>query len=337
MAITSADIDAAAARLAGRVRRTPVVELELGALIADSPAALKLEFMQHSGSFKPRGMFNRILSAVETGELSDAGVVTASGGNAGLAVAYAASSLGVPAEVFVPLTAPEFKTTKLRALGATVVAHGNEYAEAYDRAITRAADTGALFCHAYDQPEVVAGQGTLGLELLKQLDPAPDTVVIAAGGGGLVAGVAVALAGRCKVLAAEPETCPTLHAALAAGEPVDIDVSGVAADSLGARRIGTIAFDIALRTNMRSVLISDQAIIAARRWLWDRSRLVIEHGSAAALAAVLSERYRPDPGERLAIVLCGANTDPSDLTSPIEDPRVTTSGPELSPSKRPGG
>jgi threonine dehydratase len=294
------------------VRRTPVAEADPGTFAPGGQVWLKLEFMQHSGSFKARGAFNRILAAAEAGELPADGVIAASGGNAGLAVAYAATTLQVPAEVYVPTTAPPVKVAKLHALGATVVQVGHEYADAYEAATKRAADTGALFCHAYDQPEICAGQGTLALELLDQIGPL-DTVVLAVGGGGLMAGVAAAVEDQAKVVAVEPETIPTLHAALAAGQPVDIEVSGVAADSLGARRVGAIAYDVAVRTGVRSVLVSDDAIVAARRLLWDHRRIVIEHGTAAALAALISGAYRPTAGERIAILLCGANTDPTDL------------------------
>lgn len=310
--ITRADVEAATHRIAARVRRTPVAEMDPGAFAPAGRVWLKLEFFQHSGSFKARGAFNRILAAAETGELPAEGVIAASGGNAGLAVAYAAKSLDIPAEVYVPTTAPLVKVTKLGALGATVVQHGTEYAEAYEAASKRAANTGALFCHAYDQPEVCAGQGSVGLELLEQLGQV-DTVVLAVGGGGLMAGVATAVQGQARVVGVEPETIPTLRGALVAGHPVDIEVSGIAADSLGARRIGTIAYEVAIRTGVRSVLVTDDAIVAARRWLWEHYRIVVEHGTAAALAAVRSGAYRPAAGERLAILLCGANTDPTDL------------------------
>lgn len=310
--ITYADVEAATHRIAGRVRRTPVAEVDPGAFTPAGRVWLKLEFMQHSGSFKARGAFNRILAAAETGELPAEGVIAASGGNAGLAVAYAAKSLDIPAEVYVPTTAPIVKVTKLGALGATVVQHGTEYAEAYEAATKRAADTGALFCHAYDQPEVCAGQGSVALELLEALGQV-DTVVLAVGGGGLMAGVATALQGAATVVGVEPETIPTLHAALAAGHPVDVEVSGIAADSLGARRVGTIAYEVAVRTGVRSVLVTDEAIVAARRLLWNHHRIVVEHGTAAALAALSSGAYHPTAGERIAILLCGANTDPADL------------------------
>lgn len=300
-------------RIAGWVRRTPVMEIEPEMFGPAGAVALKLEFMQHCGSFKVRGAFNRILAAAQASELPRTGVIAASGGNAGLAVAYAAHTLNLPAEVYVPITAPTVKVTQLRKLGATVRQVGVDYAHAYGAAIQRAADTGALFCHAYDQPEIAAGQGTLALELLDQLAGRLDTVVLAVGGGGLMAGIAAALDGRAQIVAVEPETIPTLHAALAAGGPVEVDVSGIAADSLGAHRLGVIAYDIAVRTGVRSMLVTDEAIIAARQLLWDQRRVVIEHGAATALAALTTGAYRPRAGERLAIVLCGANTDPSDL------------------------
>jgi len=308
--IAHSDVQAAARRIAGHVRRTPLIEIEPG------PAGrmwLKLELAQHTGSFKARGAFNHVLAARDEGRLPDTGVVAASGGNAGLAFAYAAAEAGVPAEVFVPETAPAVKVARLRALGAAVVQVGTRYAEAQDAATKRAADTGALLCHAYDLPEVCAGQGTLGLEILEQTGGEVDTVLIAVGGGGLMAGVAAALEGAARVVGVEPESIPTLERALRAGRPVDVDVSGVAADSLGATRLGEIAFSVATRTGVRPVLVPDEAIIEARRHLWDEYRLVVEHGTAAALAALRTGAHRPAPDERVLVVLCGANTDPSDL------------------------
>ncbi|MCQ0018840.1 pyridoxal-phosphate dependent enzyme [Actinomadura madurae] len=221
--------------------------------------------------------------------------------------------MGVPAEVFVPETAPAVKVARLRALGATVVQVGTRYAEAQDAATKRAADTGALFCHAYDLPAVCAGQGTLGAEVLEQTGGEADTVLLAVGGGGLMAGVAAALEGTARVVGVEPDTIPTLERALHAGRPVDVDVSGIAADSLGATRLGDIAFAVASRTGVRPVLVTDEAIIEARRFLWAEYRLAVEHGTAAAVAALRTGAYRPAPGERVVVVLCGANTDPSDL------------------------
>jgi threonine dehydratase len=306
------DVRAAASRVAGHVLRTPVVEVDPTAGDPVGTLWLKLEQLQHTGSFKARGAFNRILAAAERAALPDSGVVAASGGNAGLAVAYAAARSGASAEVYVPETAPPVKVGKLRALGAEVVQVGTRYADAYTAAVERAERTGALFCHAYDQPEICAGQGTLGLELLEQTGGL-DTILLAVGGGGLMAGVAVATAGQARVVGVEPRTIPTLHCALAAGGPVDVDVAGVAADSLGATRIGAIAYDVAARTGVGSVLVDDDDIVAARRLLWKQYRLVVEHGTAAALAAIRSGAYRPRPGERVAVVLCGANTDPADL------------------------
>lgn len=314
--ITRADIEAARARIEGRIRATPMVEVDRGAF--PGPAWMKLEFLQHTGSFKARGAFNRILEAQASGELDPAiGTVTASGGNAGLAHAYAAAQLGVPVTVFVPTTAPAVKLAKLQALGARVVQAGHEYAGAYEAATIHATGSGAVFCHAYDQPAIVAGAGTLGLEILDDLrdgtDPGFDTVLIAVGGGGLLGGVAAALEGTGRVVAVEPTTAPTMAEALRTGAPVDVAVSGIAADSLGARRVGEIAFDVALRTGVRSVLVSDDDLVYARRLLWEHRRIVVEHGAAAALAALTSGAYQPQPGERVVVVLCGANTDPSDL------------------------
>jgi threonine dehydratase len=300
------DVREAAARIAGHVRRTPV--------LASGPERwLKLEQLQHTGSFKARGAFNRQLAARERGELDPVrGVVAASGGNAGLAHAHAAAQLGVPATVFVPETAPVVKVDRLRGLGAEVRLVGREYAQAYDAAVEFAAQREALFCHAYDQPEIAAGAGTLALELLEDV-PGLDTVVVAVGGGGLFAGVAAALEGRVRVVAVETAGAPTLHRALAAGEPVDVAVSGVAADSLGARRIGAIGFDLALRTSPVSLLVDDAAVTAARSQLWSGFRVVAEHGAATAWAGLGPGGYEPAEGERVAVVVCGANTDPSTL------------------------
>jgi len=302
--ISRSDVEAARRRVGSRVRTTPVLR-------ADG-LWLKLEQFQHTGSFKARGAFNRVLAAAERGGLPEAGVIAASGGNAGLAAAFVARELGAAAEVWVPETAPPVKVAKLRALGASVVQVGREYADAYEAATKRAAETGALFCHPYDQPEVCAGQGTLALELEEQTGGV-DTILVAVGGGGLMAGIAAALEGRSRVIAVEPERCPSFHAALAAGEPVDAEVSGVAADSLGARRTGEISFAVAQRTGVRSLLVSDEAVTAARRALWERHHIVIEHGTAAAYAALLTGAYAPSADERVAVVCCGANTDPTDL------------------------
>ncbi|RNL78894.1 threonine/serine dehydratase [Nocardioides marmorisolisilvae] len=310
--ITRADVDEARARIEGRVRRTPLIAVDPGAF--GGQTWMKLEFLQHTGSFKARGAFNRILEAQANGDLDPAvGTVAASGGNAGLAHAYAGAQLGVPVTVFVPTITSPVKLAKLQALGANVIQAGHEYAGAYEAARIHAEGTGALFCHAYDQAPIAAGAGTLGLEILEDLDGQVDTVVIAVGGGGLLAGVAAAVEGTARVVGVEPTGAPTLAEALRVGSPVDVPVSGVAADSLGARRIGDIALDVALRTGARSLLVSDDDLIHARRLLWDHRRIAVEHGAAAALAALTSGGYVPEPGERVVVVLCGANTDPSDL------------------------
>lgn len=309
--ITRTDVEAARERIAGRVRRTPL--LDVGDAFGGT-GWFKLELLQHTGTFKARGAFNRILGAAEDGSLDlSVGIVVASGGNAGLANAFAARELGVPATVFVPETAPPVKVDLLRTYGAEVVLRGSEYAAAHDAAIAHARTTGAVYCHAYDQPATAAGAGTLGLEVLEDLHGAVDTVVVAVGGGGLMAGVAAATEGQARVVGVEPMTIPTLHTALAEGGPTDVSVSGVAADSLGARRLGDIAHAVAVRTGVQSVLVSDDDIVAARRLLWDHYRLVVEHGAAAALAALTSGAYVPSPDERLVVVLCGANTDPATL------------------------
>jgi threonine dehydratase len=319
--VNRADVVEAATRIRGRVRRTPIYEVQAGDEWLPSGGCFKLELMQHTGTFKARGAFNRILGAAERGELNPAvGVVVASGGNAGLANAYAAASLGVPATVFVPRNSSPAKLRRLEAYGATVVIGGDEYAEAFDAAMHHVADTRAVYCHAYDQPEICAGAGTLGLELMDQLDTMGrdiDTVLVAVGGGGLMSGVATAVEGRAQVLGVEPARAPTLHAALDAGAPVDVPVSGVAADSLGARRLGSIGWEVARRLGVRSVLVDDDAIVSARRELWERYRLTVEAGAAAPIAALTSGAYKPDPDERMAIVLCGANTDPVDLVPPL--------------------
>ncbi|MFK4038301.1 serine/threonine dehydratase [Nonomuraea wenchangensis] len=306
-AVTREDVAAAARRTAGFVLRTPVLEVSPGLF-------MKLELLQHSGSFKVRGAFNRILSA---GTLPDSGVIAASGGNHGLAVAYAARTLGVRAEIFVPEVTSPVKVAGLAALGAHVTQTGAIYAEAAEAAAKRAAETGALSVHAYDQPEVIAGQGTTGLEIMEQTGGV-DSVLVAVGGGGFAAGITLGTGdagggGGPRIVTVEPELIPTLNAALRAGEPVPVGVSGVGADALGASRIGGLAFGVLSGPRVRSVLVPDEAIVAARRTLWERHRVVAEHAGAAAYAALLSGAYRPEDGERVAVVVCGSNTDPAGL------------------------
>jgi threonine dehydratase len=273
----------------------------------------KLELLQHTGSFKPRGAFNRLLSAKERGELTGQGIVAASGGNHALAAAYAARELGVPARIFVPETTPAAKLSKLRTLDADIRQVGTEYAEAYQAALQAQEESGALLVHAYDQPEVVAGQGTVGLEILEQVKDF-DTVLVAVGGGGLIAGIATAIGDNAQVVGVEPVLSPAFHRALEAGEPTDVAVSGVAADSLGARRLGDLAFAAAKAHHVRSVLVDDDSIVAARKQLWRDHHLATEHGGATAYAALTSGAYEPAAGERVVMVVCGANTDPSTLT-----------------------
>lgn len=306
MLITRETIEAAADRISGCVRVTPVVTLEADAFDLPARVTLKLELLQHTGSFKPRGAFNRILSA----DVPEAGVIAASGGNHGAAVAYAARELGLRAEIFVPLPTPQLKLDRLRQYGAEVVATGSGYAEALAASSERAARSGALVVHAYDQAEVLAGQGTLGRELEQQA-PELEAVFVAVGGGGLIGGVAAWYAGRRRVIGVEPEGCPTLARALEAGKPVDVQVGGLAADSLGARRIGELMFPIARQLIERVVLVSDDQIRQTQRLLWDRLRILAEPGGATALAGLLFGAYRPRPGERVGVIVCGGNTDPA--------------------------
>ncbi len=297
-------IEAAAARLSSHVRRTPVMRLE-----DDLPSApgcvLKLEFLQHTGSFKARGAFNRLLTDAGPG-----GVAAASGGNHGAAVAYAARALGRAATVFVPQPTPEVKAVRIAGYGATVMRGGANYAEAAEACRAFAEERGLLNVHAYDHEAVLAGQGTVGRELEADA-PECTHVLVAVGGGGLIGGVAAwYLDGPTRVVAVEPELCPSLHSALAAGRPIPVEVGGLAADSLGARQVGTHMFAVAQQSGIEVVLVPDGSIRAAQRWLWERLRIVAEPGGAAALAPLLDGRWVPPPGARLGVVLCGANTAP---------------------------
>jgi len=306
-----ADIAAAADRIVGHVRRTPVLHLTAADLGLGFPVTLKLELLQHAGSFKPRGAFNRLLSAA----LPRAGVIAASGGNHGAAVAYAARALGVQAEIFVPALTPPAKVTRIASYGARVVQGGQTYAEALAASRARQAATAALEVHAYDHPAVLAGQGTVGREF--ELDAAGLThVLVATGGGGLIGGIAAWYAGSASVVSVEPKACPALHDALRAGRPVAAPVGGLAADSLGARQVGELMFPIAARHVAAAVLVSDDAIAAAQRLLWDRLRLIAEPGGATALAALLSGAFVPPDGARVGVLVCGANTDPAKVTAP---------------------
>jgi threonine dehydratase len=298
------------ARLPGFVRTTPLMRLAGPALGVDCAEVwLKLEHLQVGGSFKARGMLNRLLGQ----PLPASGVIVASGGNAGIATAAAARALGARCEVYVPEVSPEAKRARLRALGAEVVVTGAAYAEALQACLARQKATGALLTHAYDQPEVVAGAGTVAQEIEAQGGRLPDSLLVSVGGGGLIGGVAAWVDSRARVVALEPEGAPTLHAARTAGEPVDVAVGGIAADSLGARRIGAIAWEVAQRHVHESLLLPDEAIRAAQRWLWSELKLVVEPAAALGLAALQTGAYRPRPAETVGLILCGANCDPGSV------------------------
>jgi threonine dehydratase len=308
LAPTREDIRAARARIAGRVRVTPVIEPGAGALGVDVPLVLKLELLQHTGSFKPRGAFSKMLAS----DVPAAGVIAASGGNFGLAVAHAARELGHRAEIFVPSTSPAVKIDRIRHEGADVRVVEGKYDDAAAAERERAAESGALAMHPFDQPEVVAGQGTIGIELDAQV-PDADTVLVSVGGGGLIGGIAAWFGGERRVVGVEPDGSHCLWSALEAGEPVDVGVDSLAADSLGARRAGAIAFASARANVDRVVLVPDAEIRQAQRAAWRELRLVAEPGGAAALAAIRCGAYRPEPGERVVVLMCGANCDPADV------------------------
>jgi len=285
------------------IRRTPTVDIrgtDVGVDVAR--LVLKLELLQHTGSFKSRGAFTNLL----THRIPQSGVVAASGGNHGAAVAFAANRLGIEATIFVPTTTPKAKQDRIVSYGARLQLSGNSYVDALEAARTWEANTGALHVHAYDQVETLLGQGTVGLELEQQA-PDLDTVLVAIGGGGLIGGIAAWFAGRVKVIGVEPASAPTLERALHAGHPVDVNVGGVAADSLGARRVGDLMFPIAQAYVNRVVLVSDEAIVDAQRRLWDVIRLRAEPGGATASAALLSGAYQPTRDERVGVVVCGGN------------------------------
>ena len=304
------EIETAAQRISPYVRQTPVINLEADAFNVKGFITLKLESLQHTGSFKPRGAFNRLLS----NSVPKAGVIAASGGNHGVAVAYAAQQLGYRAEIFVPTIASPIKIQRLRDYGAEVNVIGDVYADALAASQQRQQESGALVVHAYDQPEVLAGQGTTGREL-EQQQPDLDTILIAVGGGGFIGGIAAWYAGKTRIIGVEPETSAALAAALEANQPVAVEVSGIAADSLGAKQVGEYMFPIAQQYVDHVALVSDQAIHQAQLTLWTELRIIAEPGGATALAALLSGAYKPDAGERIGVIVCGANTDPAALLS----------------------
>jgi threonine dehydratase len=306
--VTPAHIRAAHGLIEPQIRRTPL--LELASPVAGAPpVSLKLEYLQHSGSFKARGSFHNLL----TRPAPPAGCAAASGGNHGAAVAYAAGKLGVRARIFVPEIASAAKVAKIRAYGAEAVIGGASYAEAQERCDAYVAETGALLIHPYGAPETIAGAGTVALEWEEDLGrlglSGLDTVLVAVGGGGLISGVAAWFAGRVRVVGVEPEGSRALYAALEAGGPVDVSVESVAADSLGARRVGALNFDICRRFVSEVALIPDEAIVAAQRRLWTEASIVAEPGGAAAFAALATGAWRPAKSERVGVLVCGANTD----------------------------
>ncbi|HEY4926314.1 MAG TPA: threonine/serine dehydratase [Roseiarcus sp.] len=286
------------------IRHTPVARVDLADFgLGARPVDLKLELFQHSGSFKARGAFTNLL----TRAAAPAGVVAASGGNHGAAVAYAAMRLGVPATIFTPSITAAAKAERIRRYGANLVIGGDRYADALAASEIFAKERGMLTIHAFDQPETLIGQGTLGLEIGEDL-PEIDTLFVAVGGGGLIGGIAAWFAGRIKIVAVEPEAAPTLYKAFEAGRPVDAEAGGIAADSLAPKRVGELMFPIARSFVDRSILVSDDEILMAQRALWQNVQIAAEPGGAAAFAALLSGKYAPAPDERIAILICGGNT-----------------------------
>jgi len=286
------------------IRWTPILEADgrdfgLGAI----SIIFKLELLQHSGSFKARGAFANLLLR----QIPKAGVVAASGGNHGAAVAFAASKLGVPARIFVPTVASREKIERIRGCGAELVITGERYSDALAASERWAAESGALTIHAYDQPETLLGQGSVGLEF-EQQSPNLDSLLVAVGGGGLIGGVASWYADRVKIIGVEPEAAPTLHNALQAGHPVDSPAGGIAADSLAPKRVGELMFPIAQKFVSGVTLVTDDAIQVAQQALWKGLRIVAEPGGAAAFAALISGGYKPQPGERVGVLVCGGNT-----------------------------
>lgn len=292
-------------RIAPYIRRTPVIAVDAADFgLAPASLTLKLEFLQHAGSFKTRGAFANLLLR----EVPAVGVVAASGGNHGVAVAYAARRLGIPATIFVPTISSPAKIARIRELGAELVVTGDRFADAYAASEEFRARSGAMPVHPFDQVETLLGQGTLGRELQEQ-DGGLDTLLVAVGGGGLIGGITAWYDGAIKMVGVEPEGAPTLYDALAAGHPVDAPTGGIASDSLAPRQVGALMFPIAQRAISGVTLVSDDDIRAAQAALWKTLRIVAEPGGAAAFAAILSGKYRPVAGERVGVVLCGANTD----------------------------
>jgi len=307
--ITSEGIEGAERLIQPHIRRTPVIETSGSDFGVDSSTLIfKLELCQHGGSFKTRGAFANLLARA----IPSVGVVAASGGNHGVAVAYAARKLGVQAKIFVPTVSSPAKIERIRDLGAALVVEGDRYADALTASERWAEKSGALQIHAFDHPETLLGQGTLGLEFEQQV-PDLDTLLVAVGGGGLIGGIAAWFGdriekGSIKIIGVEPETAPTLTYALRAGRPVDAPAGGIAADSLAARRVGELMFPIAQKYVSNVVLVSDDSIAEAQKKLWHTLRIAAEPGGAAASAALFSRRYQPREGERVGVVISGGNT-----------------------------
>lgn len=295
------------------VRRTPILEIDGTEIGLDAGSIiLKLELFQHSGSFKTRGAFANMLLR----EVPEAGVVAASGGNHGVAVAYAAMKLRKRAKIFVPTVASPAKRERIQQYGADLVVTGERYADALAASESWATESGALIIHAYDQLETLLGQATVGLEFQQQ-DPDLDTLLVAVGGGGLIGGIASWYSGAIRMIGVEPETAPTLTWALGAGQPVDAPAGGIAADSLAPKRIGELMFPIAQKYVHKIVLVSDDAIVHAQKVLWYKIRIVAEPGGAAAFAALLSGGYLPERNERVGVVVCGGNTEAVDFSKQV--------------------
>ena len=287
------------------IRRTPILEVDGADFGLDSiKITFKLELFQHAGSFKARGAFTNILMRT----VPAAGVVAASGGNHGVAVAFAAMKLNKPATIFVPTVASKTKLDRIRRSGAELVITGDRYADSLEASEAWTEQSGALPIHAYEGDETLLGQGTLGMELEEQA-PQLDTVLVAVGGGGLIGGVASWYQNRVKVVSVEPIEAPTLQRALSAGRPVDSPAGGIAADSLAPRQVGQQMFPIAQKFVRSALLVSDEEIIAAQKKLWETTRIIAEPGGATAFAGLLSGRYKPEPGERVGVIVCGGNTD----------------------------
>lgn len=304
-AITRERIQSTERVIRPHIRRTPILEVDGADFGLDSiKITFKLELFQHAGSFKARGAFTNML----TREVPPVGVVAASGGNHGVAVAFAAMKLGKPATIFVPTVASKTKLDRIRRSGAELVITGDRYADSLEASEAWTAKSGALPIHAYEGDATLLGQGTLGMELEEQA-PELDSLLVAVGGGGLIGGVLSWYQNRVKVIAVEPEEAPTLQYALKAGQPVDAPAGGIAADSLAPRQVGQQMFPIAQKYVHSALLVSDEEIVAAQKKLWETTRIVAEPGGATAFAALLSGRYKPEPGERVGVVVCGGNTN----------------------------